>query len=94
VSAHEGSVRPSRLSKAWWVGAVAWLVSFVGVRLVDPILPALARELKASPRHLERFTYLSVVTAVTMLVSWVIGAVATVKTRTFRARWCPVAVAP
>jgi len=48
-------------------------VSFMGIGLVDPILPALSSQLKASPSGVELlFTSYLVVTAVAMLVTgWV-----------------------
>jgi ACDE family multidrug resistance protein len=48
-------------------------VSFMGIGLVDPILPALSKQLKASPSQVELlFTSYLVVTAVAMLVTgWV-----------------------
>ena len=53
--------------------AFACVVSFMGIGLVDPILPALARDLKANPSQVELlFTSYLVVTAVAMLVTgWV-----------------------
>jgi predicted MFS family arabinose efflux permease len=51
----------------------ACVISFMGIGLVDPILPALASKLKASPSQVELlFTSYLVVTAVAMLVTgWV-----------------------
>jgi MFS transporter, ACDE family, multidrug resistance protein len=48
-------------------------VSFMGIGLVDPILPALSKQLKASPSSVELlFTSYLVVTAVAMLITgWV-----------------------
>jgi MFS family permease len=56
-----------------WAVAFACVVSFMGIGLVDPILPALSTQLKASPSQVELlFTSYLVVTAVAMLVTgWV-----------------------
>src|SRR3569833_4181114 len=56
--------------KAVYAVAFACGVSFMGIGLVDPILPALAEQLKASPSQASRrFTSYLVVTAVAMLVT-------------------------
>src|SRR3569833_153202 len=59
--------------KAVYAVAFACVVSFMGIGLVDPILPALAEQLKASPSQVSLlFTSYLVVTAVAMLVTgWV-----------------------
>ena len=59
--------------KAVWAVAGARVVSFMGIGLVDPILPALSSQLKASPSSVELlFTSYLVVTAVAMLFTgWV-----------------------
>src|SRR5580692_5296204 len=64
---------PFRQPKAVWAVAFACVVSFMGIGLVDPVLPALSKQLKASPSSVERlFTSYLVVTAVAMLISgWV-----------------------
>jgi predicted MFS family arabinose efflux permease len=64
---------PFRQPKAVWAVAFACVVSFMGIGLVDPILPALATKLHASPSQVELlFTSYLVVTAVAMLVTgWV-----------------------
>ena len=64
---------PFHQPKAVWAVAFACVVSFMGIGLVDPILPALASQLKASPSSVELlFTSYLVVTAVAMLVTgWV-----------------------
>src|SRR6202167_3688039 len=60
---------PFRQPKAVWAVAFACVVSFMGIGLVDPILPALSHQLKASPSSVELlFTSYLVVTAVAMLV--------------------------
>jgi MFS family permease len=62
-----------RQPKAVFAVAFACVVSFMGIGLVDPILPALAQKLKASPSQVELlFTSYLVITAVAMLVTgWV-----------------------
>src|SRR4051794_37495505 len=64
---------PFRQPKAVWAVAFACVISFMGIGLVDPILPALSGELNASPTQVELlFTSYLVVTAVAMLVTgWV-----------------------
>jgi MFS family permease len=64
---------PFRQPKAVWAVAFACVVSFMGIGLVDPILPALADQLHASPSQVELlFTSYLVITAVAMLVTgWV-----------------------
>jgi len=64
---------PFRQPKAVYAVAFACVVSFMGIGLVDPILPALSKQLKASPSSVELlFTSYLVVTAVAMLITgWV-----------------------
>jgi MFS family permease len=83
-TAPDASDRPSpfRQPKAVWAVAFACVISFMGIGLVDPILPSLASKLQASPSQVELlFTSYLVVTAVAMLVTgWVssrLGAKAT-----------------
>jgi MFS family permease len=53
-----------------WAVAFACVISFMGIGLVDPILPSLAAKLKASPSQVELlFTSYLVVTAVAMLIT-------------------------
>src|ERR1700684_26238 len=70
---HVAPVNPFRQPKAVYAVAFACVVSFMGIGLVDPILPALSKQLKASPSQVELlFTSYLVVTAVAMLVTgWV-----------------------
>ena len=68
-----------------WAVAFACVVAFMGIGLVDPILPAIADSLKASPVETELlFTSSLLVTGLAMLItSWVssrIGAKATLLT--------------
>lgn len=76
---------PFRQPKAVWAVAFACVISFMGIGLVDPILPALATQLQASPSQVSLlFTSYLLITAVMMLVTgWVssrIGAKATLLT--------------
>jgi MFS transporter, ACDE family, multidrug resistance protein len=72
TTAH-ATASPFRQPKAVWAVAFACVISFMGIGLVDPILPALAGELDATPTQVELlFTSYLVVTAVAMLVTgWV-----------------------
>src|SRR5215467_4397125 len=64
---------PFRQPKAVFAVAFACVVSFVGIGLVDPILPAISQELHASPSEVTLlFTSYLVVTAMAMLITnWV-----------------------
>jgi MFS transporter, ACDE family, multidrug resistance protein len=64
---------PFRQPKAVFAVALACVVSFMGIGLVDPILPSLSSKLHASPSQVELlFTSYLVITAVAMLVTgWV-----------------------
>jgi ACDE family multidrug resistance protein len=73
VNGVSAPVSPFRQPRAVWAVAFACVISFMGIGLVDPILPALASQLQASPTQVELlFTSYLVVTAVAMLVTgWV-----------------------
>jgi MFS transporter, ACDE family, multidrug resistance protein len=61
---------PFRQPKAVFAVAFACVVSFMGIGLVDPILPAISHELHASPSEVTLlFTSYLVVTAVAMLLT-------------------------
>jgi MFS family permease len=64
---------PLRQPTAVFAVALACVVSFMGIGLVDPILPALSTKLHATPSQVELlFTSYLVITAVAMLVTgWV-----------------------
>ena len=64
---------PFRQPRAVYAVGFACVISFMGIGLVDPILPALASRLKASPAQVELlFTSYLVVTALAMLITgWV-----------------------
>ena len=71
---HRPATNPFQQPRAVWAVAFACVISFMGIGLVDPILPALATDLHASPSQVSLlFTSYLVVTAVAMLV---VGAVA------------------
>ena len=58
-----------------WAVAFAAVVSFMGLGLVDPILPAIASELHASPSDVELlFTSYFAVTGISMLASSVVAS--------------------
>ncbi|WP_353111636.1 MFS transporter [Microbacterium sp.] len=83
MSSSTGSVwrQPAQV----WAVAFACVVAFMGIGLVDPILPAIAKSLKATPVETELlFTTYLLVTGLAMLItSWVssrIGAKATLLT--------------
>jgi MFS transporter, ACDE family, multidrug resistance protein len=80
---HTGSVvSPFRQPKAVFAVAFACVVSFMGIGLVDPILPAISHELHASPSEVTLlFTSYLVVTAVAMLITnWVSSRLGAKKT--------------
>jgi MFS transporter, ACDE family, multidrug resistance protein len=84
-AAHAAAPSPFRQPKAVYAVAFACVISFMGIGLVDPILPALASQLRASPSQVELlFTSYLVITALAMLVTgWVssrIGAKRTLVT--------------
>jgi ACDE family multidrug resistance protein len=64
---------PFQQPKAVWAVAFACVISFMGIGLVDPILPSLAAKLQATPSQVELlFTSYLMVTAVAMLITgWV-----------------------
>ena len=69
---HRTDERPSILKQpvAVWAVAFAAVVSFMGIGLVDPILPAIASQLDASPSQVELlFTTYFAVTGLAMLVT-------------------------
>jgi MFS family permease len=67
---HHGSGGFFAQPKAVWAVAFAAVVSFMGLGLVDPILPAIATDLHASPSQVELlFTSYFAVTGVSMLVT-------------------------
>jgi MFS transporter, ACDE family, multidrug resistance protein len=80
---HTGSAAsPFRQPKAVFAVALACVVSFMGIGLVDPILPAISHQLHASPSEVTLlFTSYLVVTAVAMLITnWVSSRLGAKKT--------------
>ncbi|EYT79534.1 MFS transporter, partial [Streptomyces sp. Tu 6176] len=69
---HGKTASPFRQPKAVWAVAFACVISFMGIGLVDPILPALADSLHATPSQVSLlFSSYLIVTAVAMLfVGW------------------------
>lgn len=70
---HGKAASPFKQPKAVWAVAFACVISFMGIGLVDPILPALAENLHASPSQVSLlFSSYLIVTAVAMLfVGWI-----------------------
>ncbi|WP_273846620.1 MFS transporter [Rubrobacter calidifluminis] len=61
--------------KAVWAVAFACVVAFMGLGLVDPILPAIATQLHATPPQVELlFTSYFLVTGVTMVVTGAVSS--------------------
>ena len=54
AAGHAPSASPFRQPKGVWAVAFACVVSFMGIGLVDPILPALSSQLHASPSAVEQ----------------------------------------
>ena len=76
---------PFRQPRAVWAVAFACVISFMGIGLVDPILPALSSKLQASPSQVEPlFTSYLVVTAVAMLVTGFVWIAAVIGGGEFR----------
>ncbi len=73
TSTSGAAASPFRQPRAVWAVAFACVISFMGIGLVDPILPALSVQLHATPSQTTLlFTSYLVVTAVAMLVTgWV-----------------------
>jgi predicted MFS family arabinose efflux permease len=73
VSGHNGTGSILNQPKQVWAVAFASVIAFMGIGLVDPILPVIARDLKASPTSTELlFTSYLLITGLAMLVtSWI-----------------------
>lgn len=64
-----------RQPKAVWAVAFACVVAFMGLGLVDPILPAIAKELDATPSQVELlFTSYFLVTGVAMIITGAVSS--------------------
>src|ERR1700729_1012701 len=72
-ASHGSAASPFKQPKAVFAVAFACVVSFMGIGLVDPILPAISNQLHTSPSETTLlFTSYLVVTAVAMLITnWV-----------------------
>ncbi len=69
----EGSIW--RQPKAVWAVAFACVVAFMGLGLVDPILPALAEQLDATPSQVELvFSSYFLVTGMAMIITGVVSS--------------------
>ena len=77
-----GAASPFKQPKAVFAVAFACVVSFMGIGLVNPILPSISHELHASPSEVTLlFTSYLVVTAVAMLITnWVSSRIGAKKT--------------
>jgi ACDE family multidrug resistance protein len=80
--ASTGAASPFKQPKAVFAVAFACVVSFMGIGLVDPILPSISHQLHASPSEVTLlFTSYLVVTAVAMLITnWVSSRIGAKKT--------------
>jgi MFS transporter, ACDE family, multidrug resistance protein len=83
-TAHQSTAGASILHqpKAVWAVAFACVVAFMGIGLVDPILPAIAADLQATPAETELlFTSYLVITGVAMFfTSWLSSRIGAKKT--------------
>ncbi len=77
-----GAASPFKQPKAVFAVAFACVVSFMGIGLVDPILPAISHDLNATPSQVTLlFTSYLVITAVAMLsTGWVSSRIGAKKT--------------
>jgi ACDE family multidrug resistance protein len=71
--AEEGNIL--RQPKAVWAVAFACVIAFMGLGLVDPILPAIAKQLDATPSQVELlFSSYFLLTGVSMIVTGVVSS--------------------
>jgi ACDE family multidrug resistance protein len=84
TAAATGTGKPSILKQptAVWAIAFACVVAFMGIGLVDPILPAIAESLKATPTQTELLftSYLAVTGIAMFFTSWVSSRLGAKKT--------------
>jgi ACDE family multidrug resistance protein len=84
TAASTGTAKPSILKQptAVWAIAFACVVAFMGIGLVDPILPAIAESLKATPTQTELLftSYLAVTGIAMFFTSWVSSRLGAKKT--------------
>ncbi|MFF2493673.1 MFS transporter [Agromyces sp. NPDC058064] len=80
--AHETSASILKQPKAVWAVAFSCVIAFMGIGLVDPILPAIAESLEATPTETEMlFTSYLLVTGLAMLgTSWISSRIGAKKT--------------
>jgi MFS family permease len=79
---HSGGASILKQPMAVWAVAFACVVSFMGIGLVDPILPAIAASLKATAAQTELLftTYLLITGAAMFFTSWLSTRIGTKKT--------------
>ncbi|MCD1570861.1 MFS transporter [Agromyces mediolanus] len=79
---HETSASILKQPKAVWAVAFACVIAFMGIGLVDPILPAIADSLQATPTETEMlFTSYLLITGLAMLgTSWLSSRIGAKKT--------------
>ena len=79
---HSGGASILKQPMAVWAVAFACVVSFMGIGLVDPILPAIASSLKATAAQTELLftTYLLITGAAMFFTSWLSTRIGTKKT--------------
>lgn len=79
---HETSASILKQPKAVWAVAFACVIAFMGIGLVDPILPAIAESLQATPTETEMlFTSYLLITGLAMLgTSWLSSRIGAKKT--------------
>ncbi|MFD6055856.1 MFS transporter [Agromyces sp. NPDC060279] len=79
---HETSGSILKQPKAVWAVAFACVIAFMGIGLVDPILPAIAESLQATPTETEMlFTSYLLITGLAMLgTSWLSSRIGAKKT--------------
>jgi len=73
MSTHGGTASILKQPRAVWAVAFACVIAFMGIGLVDPILPAIASSLDATPTESELLftSYLAVTGVVMFFSSWV-----------------------
>ncbi len=73
MSSHEKPASILRQPTAVWAVAFASVIAFMGIGLVDPILPAIAKSLEATPTETEMLftSYLLITGAAMFFTSWI-----------------------
>ncbi|MEK0101070.1 MFS transporter, partial [Streptomyces sp. A475] len=82
-ASHGKAASPFKQPKAVWAVAFACVISFMGIGLVDPILPALAENLHASPSQVSLLfsSYLIVTAVARLFVGWISSRIGAKRTR-------------